>query len=121
MHLLVVWAALYLTFGLGLGPGWREYRVTVAVTLGVGGRWRTPSTWRSGVNYGYLNHKPASASLLDLLGPWPVYVVAALGILLAVWALMTWPWVVARRRGTVVPGRAGWSGTRGTDTGRSVA
>ncbi len=30
MHFLVVWAALYLTLGLGLGPRWREYRVTVA-------------------------------------------------------------------------------------------
>ena len=37
MHFLIVWAALYLTFGLGLGPGWREYRVTVAVTARVGG------------------------------------------------------------------------------------
>ena len=97
MHFLVVWAALYLTLGLGLGPRWREYRVAVAVTV----------SWAvlvlafnsvAGVNYGYLNRKPSSASLLDLLGPWPVYVVASLGILLAGWALMTWPWVVLTRR-----------------------
>ena len=97
MHFLVVWSAVYLTFGLGLGPGWQEYGVAVAVSL----------TWALlaygfdvalRTDYGYLAHKPASASLLDLLGPWPVYVVAALGILLAVWAAMTWPWVVARRR-----------------------
>jgi len=97
MHLLVVWSALYLTVGLGLGPRWREYRVTVAVT----------AVWAVlvfafneafDVNYGYLNRKPGSASLLDLLGPWPVYVLVALAILLAGWALMTWPWVLARRR-----------------------
>jgi len=33
MHFLIVWSAVYLTFGLGLGPGWREYRISLAVTL----------------------------------------------------------------------------------------
>lgn len=100
MHFLTVWAALYLTFGLGLGPRWREYRVTVAVTV----VWAVvvfAVNGLLGVDYGYLNRKPGSASLLDLLGPWPVYVVAAFGLLLAGWALMTWPWVLADRR----PGR----------------
>ena len=96
MHFLTVWAAVYLTFGLGLGPGWREYRTTLAVTLG----WAVLVYTLDvvvGVNYGYLVHKPGSASLLDLLGPWPVYVLASLGILLAGWALITWPWVARRR------------------------
>ncbi len=92
MHFLVVWAALYLTVGLGIGPRWREYAVTVAVTL----------VWAVvvfafdkvvDVNYGYLVRKPASASLFDPLGPWPGYVLAASAILLAVWALMTLPWL----------------------------
>lgn len=103
MHFLVVWSAVYLTFGLGLGPGWREYRVTLAVSVG----WAVLAyafDAAFAVNYGYLVHKPSSASLLDLLGPWPVYVLAALGILVAVWALMTWPWVVARRRATAATG-----------------
>ena len=96
MHFLTVWAAVYLTFGLGRGPGWREYRTTLVVTLG----WAVLAYTLDvvvGVNYGYLVHKPGSASLLDLLGPWPVYVVASLGILLAGWALITWPWVASRR------------------------
>jgi hypothetical integral membrane protein (TIGR02206 family) len=91
MHLLVVWAALYLTLGLGLGPRWRDYAVAVAVT----------AVWAVAVygfdvaldvNYGYLVRKPASASLFDPLGPWPGYVLVASAMLLAVWALMTWPW-----------------------------
>jgi hypothetical integral membrane protein (TIGR02206 family) len=97
MHFLIVWSAVYLTFGLGLGPGWREYRVALAVTLA----WAVLAyTFDElfDVNYGYLVHKPSSASLLDLLGPWPVYVFASLGVLLVGWALITWPWVVVRRR-----------------------
>ena len=96
MHFLIVWAALYLTLGLGIAPNWRTYRITVALT----------AVWAvvvyvfdvtADVNYGYLVDKPGSGSLLDPLGPWPVYVVASLGILLAVWALMTWPWVARTR------------------------
>ena len=46
MHFLIVWSALYLTLGLGIGPDWRCYRITVALTPRLGGRWSTPSTWR---------------------------------------------------------------------------
>jgi hypothetical integral membrane protein (TIGR02206 family) len=96
MHLLVVWSALYLTLGLGLGPRWRDYRASVAVT----------AVWAVvvylldvalDVNYGYLVHKPGSASLLDALGPWPVYLLVGMAALLAGWALMTWPWARVRR------------------------
>lgn len=91
-HLLVVWAALYLTFGLGMRPDWRGYGITVAATV----------CWAlvmlafntvAGSNYGFLNDKPPSGSLLNVLGDWPWYLLAELAIGLAVWALITWPWV----------------------------
>jgi len=97
LHLLVVWAALYLSLGLGVAPTWSTYKVTVVVTV----VWAVvvyAFNTAVGVNYGYLNRKPESASLLDLLGPWPVYVFVSLAILLSVWALMTWPWVAVRSR-----------------------
>jgi len=37
---------------------------------------------------------------LDVLGPWPVYLLAEITIVLIVWALMTWPWVRTRRHAT---------------------
>ena len=53
-----------------------------------------------GTNYGFLNRKPAT-SILDLLGPWPLYVVVEIALVAGVWALMTWPWERSRadRRG----------------------
>lgn len=99
-HLLVVWSALYLTLGLGLGPSWREYRWTIAVTA----LWVAvvyPLDVAFDANYGYLVRKPDSASLLDAFGPWPVYLVVSMGILVAGWALITWPWVATTRRGSL--------------------
>jgi hypothetical integral membrane protein (TIGR02206 family) len=102
MHFLTVWATVYLTFGLGERPTWRGYWFTVAVT----------TTWAVVVevinsalntNYGYLDAKPSTHSLLDLLGPWPLYVVAEVVILMVVWALITWPWT--RRPERVAGGR----------------
>jgi hypothetical integral membrane protein (TIGR02206 family) len=91
MHLLTVWAALFLTVGLGRAPDWAGYRFAVVCTAG----------WAAAVmvfnaladtNYGYLDHKPSSGSLLDLFGPWPLYVLVEILILVAGWALITWPW-----------------------------
>ena len=103
MHLLVVWAACYLTWGLGLAPGWRDYATTVLVT-GVWAACVYAFNESAGTNYGYLNAKPQAASILDLLGSWPWYVLAEVVIVLVVWALLTWPWVVAAR-GRLSPSR----------------
>lgn len=96
-HLLVVWAALYLTLGLGCGPTWRDYRWAVVLTAA----WVAvvyPFDAAFDANYGYLVRKPASASLLDAFGPWPVYLLVSMGILVAGWALLTWPWVASARQ-----------------------
>jgi hypothetical integral membrane protein (TIGR02206 family) len=95
LHVLVVWAAIYLTWGRRMRPSWRDYRFAVIATLA----WAAVTfafNMVTGSNYGYLNRKPPTASLLDVLGPWPVYLVTEIAIVLIVWALMTWPWERAR-------------------------
>ena len=102
IHLLVVWAAIYLTWGRGMRPTWRNYRFVVVVTAA----WAAITfTFNriAGSNYGFLNGKPATASLLDVLGPWPVYILTAATLVVIVWALMTWPWERARRSATDGP------------------
>ena len=90
LHLLVVWAAIYLSWGLGLTPDWRSYRFTVGATT----VWAVTAfciNLVADTNFGYLNSKPGSGSLLDLLGDWPWYVLAEIAIVVTVWALITWP------------------------------
>jgi hypothetical integral membrane protein (TIGR02206 family) len=73
IHLMVVWAAIYLTWGRGMRPDWRDFRIAVAVTVG----WAVVTfTFNriAGTNFGFLNRKPSTASLLDVMGPWPWYV-----------------------------------------------
>lgn len=100
MHLLVVWTAIYLTWGVGLRPSWGDFRVTVAITA----CWAAVAMAFNGVtgtNYGFLNRKPATGSILDVLGPWPWYLIPEMVLIIATWGLLTWPFTRSRavRRG----------------------
>lgn len=95
IHLFVIWAAIYLTWGLRRHTNWHYYRLTIVVT----------ACWAAamlafnnlaGTNYGFLNAKPAPGSVLDLLGPWPWYLLPEAALVFGLWALMTWPWVRSR-------------------------
>ena len=91
-HVLIVWGAVYLCLSLRRGPDWSAYRTAVVWTLG----WLVAVLCLNallGANYGYVNEKPSEATVLDVLGPWPWYVVAEMAIVAAGWALITLPWV----------------------------
>jgi hypothetical integral membrane protein (TIGR02206 family) len=94
MHLASVWATCLL-LALGERPSWRGYRVAVGATLAWVAAMMTFNA-ASGANYGYLNRKPSVSSPLDLLGPWPGYVVVEVVVIAVVWALLTLPWVLGR-------------------------
>ena len=94
----VVAAALLVVFGLGLYPRGsavaRLAGITVAYTAFVG-----VVDALTGANYMYLRSKPATPTMLDVMGPWPWYIVyagvVALVLFLALDALAR---VVARSR-----------------------
>ena len=76
LHGLVVVAAVVLTWGFSLRPQpgapWRALAITNAYALAVG-----LFNVAFGTNFLYLRHKPSAPTLLDWMGPWPVYILAA--------------------------------------------
>lgn len=102
-----VLAPVVLVWGLGYRPTWRGYGIAYAATLLWAGIALTGNTL-TGANYGYLNRAPAGPNILDLLGPWPQYLLVEAALIAAVWAAMTLPWVlIDRRAGTPLSGRGG--------------
>jgi hypothetical integral membrane protein (TIGR02206 family) len=63
------------------GAVWRVYATTAAFTV-----LAAAGTLLTGGNYMYLRHKPTDGSLLDFMGPWPLYIVvaAAFGLVILV-------------------------------------
>ena len=92
----VVAAALVLVIGLRLSP--RPFAVvrvaalTVAYAAFVG-----LVDLVTGADYMYLRAKPATGSLLDLLGPWPVYLLSAAVIATVLFAILDLPFRIGRR------------------------
>ena len=84
----VIAAVLYLTWGGGRRPRpgcpWRCFGALNLYAAGVG-----IFNITFGTNYMYLSRKPGGASLLDYMGPWPVYIIAgemlALGLFTLLW------------------------------------
>jgi hypothetical integral membrane protein (TIGR02206 family) len=97
IHVFVVWAAIFLTWGVRLRQSWAGYRFTVLLTA-VWAALMFVLNRYAGSNYGFLNAKPSTGSLLDLLGPWPWYLLPECALVLAAWALMTLPWAGSRGR-----------------------
>lgn len=96
-HLSGVLIPVVLIWGLRYRPTWRGYGAAWAMTL-LWAALAVSGNALTGANYGYLDHAPAGPSLLDVMGPWPRYLLVEAAAIAAVWALMTWPWAALHRR-----------------------
>jgi hypothetical integral membrane protein (TIGR02206 family) len=89
-------AIAFLTLGLRMRParGWLP-RIFLwsNIYLAAAGL----ADWLTGGNYGYLRHKPLSASLLDHLGPWPWYIASLEGIAILSYFVYYAPFFIADR------------------------
>lgn len=90
LHGGVVVTSVVLVYGMGLTPDKRSpprafgltliYMAAVAVV-----------DFATGQNYLFLAHKPPQETLLDYMGPWPVYILVALTIGLGLFYVLNWP------------------------------
>ncbi len=92
-HGLIVSAPIYMTLVEGFRPTWRSYgRVLLwsnAYMLFVG-----TVNALIGSNYMFIAHKPVTASLIDMLGPWPWYILSLEAIGFALFLLLYLPFAI---------------------------
>jgi hypothetical integral membrane protein (TIGR02206 family) len=96
-HCGAVVAAVFLAWGRGLVPRAgsvrRVFALTAAFAAAVG-----LADVLTGGNYMYLREKPDTASLLDVMGPWPWYIVTGAALGLGLFVLVDAPFRRAPRR-----------------------
>ena len=104
-HGLIVISMVYMTAVEGLRPTWKSLLKTmllINVYLVV----ITGINYILGSNYMYTLRKPATASLLDHMGPWPWYLLSAEFVALLMFTLLSLPLALSdRRRPTPAPHR----------------
>lgn len=95
-HGLVVLATLYAIFGYGFRPRLRS----IAVALGITGGYALIVgclNYLLDTNYLFLRAKPEVPTVLDLLGPSPIYVLGLFGLAILVCFLCYAPFALTRR------------------------
>jgi hypothetical integral membrane protein (TIGR02206 family) len=96
-HSGAIVAAIMLVAGRGIVPPagavWRVFGATLVVAAAA-----AIGNLATGGNYMFLREKPSTASLLDVMGPWPVYIAGAAVLALALFALLDLPLRRARAR-----------------------
>ena len=93
-HSGAVAAACLLVFGMGLAPRPGAVARVYAITAGFAAV-AAVATIATGGNYMFLRRKPVRGSLLDVMGPWPVYIAAAAALALLLFLALA---ALARRR-----------------------
>ncbi len=96
-HGTIVAAALLLVVGLRITPVQgavlRVFALALALMVIDAG-----ANLVTGGNYMYLRHPPGVPTLLDLMGPWPWYIVASMLLAGAIFAALNLPFYLGRRR-----------------------
>ena len=96
-HTFIVAGALYPVFVYDLLPSRSTLKTSIVYTISI-----LPFVglvnWLVGGNYFYLSHKPDAETLLDALGPWPIYIIPLIGIGVVLFSLLYLPFELRKNR-----------------------
>jgi hypothetical integral membrane protein (TIGR02206 family) len=101
-HGAIVAAALFLVIGTRISPRPGAVTRVIGLTL-VFVVVDAAANLLTGGNYMYLRHVPAVPNLLNLMGPWPWYIVGAAALAIAIFLALDAPFAVSRRRSVALP------------------
>ncbi len=99
-HGAIITAGIYMTVVEGYRPTWQSVKRVAIITnvylvlVGI-------VNWAIGSNYLFLARKPASASLMDFLGPWPWYIISLEVVGLVMMLLLYAPFAVKDKKDNV--------------------
>ncbi len=96
-HGLVVLAVVYAIFAWGFEPRPRSLAIALAVTAGYA-LLMVPVNLLLDANYLFLMEKPEAATVVDLLGPWPWYLLGLSALTVVLSALCYLPFAIIRRQ-----------------------
>ncbi len=96
-HGAIVSGAIFMTVVEGYRPTWSSFK-RVVIWINIYAAIVTGVNVLIGSNYLYTLHKPETASLIDVLGPWPLYLVSLELIALLLCLLLYLPWIFKDRK-----------------------
>jgi hypothetical integral membrane protein (TIGR02206 family) len=93
-HLMMIWVALFFTWVKGYRPTiWSVLKLLIFLNI------LLPIIMAINKlvtgNYMFLNHKPTTGSLLDFLGPYPIYIFSMEGLLIVLSLVI---WIIFRKK-----------------------
>ena len=92
-HGILITATIYMTTVEGFRPTWKSFwRVLIGLNLYAALIY--PINLLLGADYLYINGKPATASLLDALPPWPYYLIYMEVLLVVIFLLLYLPFII---------------------------
>lgn len=95
-HGFIIVGVIYAIVVFGFQPTLRSVSKTILATLAYVAL-MVPVNFLLGTNYLYLRHKPAGATIIDYLGPWPWYILALIGAGILLCLLCYAPFAVRER------------------------